>query len=494
MDVRPDAAVTDFAPERAAPESSWRDALYRRLRGRPLPLLWTRDDLVAAASLWAGARRWTAWWRTHGVGPGDRVVCALPPGPGFAMLLVAALWDDLTFVPAPASADVASLLDLVDARYAVVAPGRPAAAAIVAAERAGTPPDVAVIPRPARSGPTREARFLLETSGTTGAPRRVALSDANVRAVLASHTPLLAMDGAVVLSVLPWHHAFGLVLELLPALLAGAELLRDPSGGRDAAAMLAVAAEHPITHLHAVPYTLRLLAERDEGRALLGRLRGGVIGGAPVDSTLADLLRGTRLRVGYGQTEASPGITMGDPGAWHAGALGHPVGCEVRLDADDVLAFRGANACLGVWEADAAGGLGISVEPPGRWVRTGDLARREFDGTYTFEGRTADSFKLENGRFVPAASVERAVRARWPQLTDVLLSSPDGRTLVLALSTAGEVEPVPEAGDLPDLLGPLAARPLRIVRVTRDAWVRTGKGELDRRFPTGRDRSRADSA
>jgi acyl-CoA synthetase (AMP-forming)/AMP-acid ligase II len=118
-------------------------------------------------------------------------------------------------------------------------------------------------------------------------------------------------------------------------------------------------------------------------------------------------------------------------------------------------------------------------------VRTGDLARAEADGTYTFAGRAADRFKLDNGRWVAAAPIEQAVRARWPQVTDALLSSPDGRVLVLALSV-GAAGPVPAAAELAPLLGPLAARRLHVVRVAPDGWVRTAKGEVDRRFPVGR--------
>jgi acyl-coenzyme A synthetase/AMP-(fatty) acid ligase len=232
------------------------------------------------------------------------------------------------------------------------------------------------------------------------------------------------------------------------------------------------------THLDAVPYTLRRLAARADGRALLARLRGGVVGGAPVDAELARALAGARLRVGYGQTEAAPGICLGAPGEWRAGILGRPLGCEVRIDDDGVLAFRGPNACVGEW-ADGR----LRRLPAGRWVRTGDLARREPDGSYTYEGRAGDAFKLANGRHVAAAAVEHAVRAAFPTVREALLSSPDGHALLLAV-TADGTPPVADA--VAPLLGALAGRPLRVVAVPADAWVRTPKGELDRRHPTGR--------
>jgi acyl-CoA synthetase (AMP-forming)/AMP-acid ligase II len=475
------SAPPTHADDPAAPHARWRAPLYARLRDRPLPLVWTVDGLVPAASLWAGARLWTRWLRARGLGPGDRLVCALPPGPAFVMVLVAALWDGLTFVPVPPAVDPAAVRDAVDARLAIAERGD--GPGLVVPGPPGTPPEAggeAAAP-PARGAPTLDARFLLQTSGTTGARRWIALSDANVHAVLASHAAPLGLDGATLLSVLPWHHAFGLVLELLPALLAGAELIRDPSGGRDAASLLAVAREHAATHLHAVPHTVRLLAGHADGEALLTRLAGGLIGGAPADDALARVLARTRLRVGYGQTEAAPGIALGEPGAWRAGTIGRPLGCAVRVDEDGVLAFRGPNACLGEWRDDAL----VRLDPE-RWARTGDCVRAEPDGTYTFEGRAAASFKLANGRFVPAAAIERAVLARFPALREALLSSVDGESLLLACTPAGASDALPAAADVAPLLGALAARPLRVVLVPEERWVRTAKGELDRRHPLGR--------
>jgi hypothetical protein len=67
---------------------------------------------------------------------------------------------------------------------------------------------------------------------------------------------------------------------------------------------------------------------------------------------------------------------------------------------------------------------------------------------------------------------------------EALLSSPDGETLLLACSAAAGG--VPNAELVAPLLGALAPRPLQVLDVAADAWVRTPKGELDRRFPTGR--------
>ncbi len=462
MDVPPLLGVTHGATLAARPLSA-------RLLDRAAldgAGLWADDARVDGAAFRAGATTWRATLGRAGVARGDRVVCALPSGPAFVAVLLAALADDWTLVPVAPTEDVDRAAEAVDARVIITATGVRVRNAVLA--------------------PTPDVRFLLATSGTTGAPRRLALSDANVAAVLDTHIGPLGLDDAVLLSVLPWHHAFGLVLELLPALVVGAELVRDSSGGRNVASMLATADAsaargRAITHLHAVPHTTRLLAADAAGVRLLAGLRGGLVGGAPVDAALADALARTRMRVGYGQTEASPGIALGAPGAWRAGTLGTPLGCDVRLDPDGVLAFRGPNACVAEWQA----GGGLERFAPDRWVRTGDLAVAAADGGYTFIGRAAESFKLENGRYVAPLPIEAAVRACFPHVREAVLSSRDGVALLLALTTDGAECSV---DDVRPLLGALAERPLRVAYVEADAWVRTPKGEIDRRFPAGRDR------
>ena len=457
------------SPPGVATRSRWGHDLRASLAERTTAVLHDGGGALTGRALWQLAGTWGVWLRAHRLEPGDRVACALPSERAFAALLIAALDQGLTLALLPAGADADGAAAALDARLV-----------IASASADGAPPARALL-RPSVGASTPDVRFLLQTSGTSGERRWIALSDGNVRAVLDSHAPAHPLAGATVLSVLPWHHAFGLVIQLLPALLAGASLVREPSAGRDPASLLAACRTHDVTHLDAVPHTLRMLAAHPDGLAMLTGLRGGVVGGAPVDAPLAAVLARTRLRVGYGQTEASPGIALGAPGEWRAGLLGRALGCEVRIDDDGVLAFRGPNACVGGWSDGA-----LSRLPPDRWARTGDLARRESDGTLHFEGRLAASFKLANGRHVAAAAIEGAVRARFPALHEALLSSPDGETLVLAYS--GPADGVSVEVVRP-LLGGLSARPLQLVPVADADWIRTPKGELDRRHPTGRARA-----
>ncbi len=460
----------------------WRDRLHARLAGQPTPLLVLPDHIWTAASLWAGSRQWVRALREAGLMRGDRVVCALPAGAAFVQLLIASLWDGFTLAPvAPRDVEgdrAEALLVLLDARL-IVHEARdsrvsPAPHCFVPGD-AGWPDRPLPPLRIAAYGVTPDVCMLLRTSGTSGAPSWIALSDANVLAVLDSHAPFLAPTGGCVLSVLPWHHAFGLVLGLLMSLLRAREIVRDPDGGRELQSLLDLADAHPITHMDLVPALATRMFADARGASLLRRLEGGVVGGAPVSAMLAAQLHATRLRVGYGQTEAAPGIALGEPGVWSARGLGRARGCEVRVDSDGVLAFRGANACIGRWTRD-----GLQRRDPEAWLRTGDIVEATADGGYRFAGRATDAFKLSNGRMVQAVQYEDAIRMRWPSVREVMLRSDGEDGIELLITSEGDA---PRDIDVRTLLGALGEHVRVVTRIATDGWHRTAKGEVDRRRP-----------
>ena len=420
------------------------------------------------AALAVIAERWRAALSSAGVTDGDRVVITLPGGPAFIGALLGAFTLGATVALAPPDVDGEHLLESLDARLVIRAAASGPGA--MGARLDGAPMLDGTVARAARSAPTQDAMLLLRTSGSAGDPRWIALSETNVGAVLLSHAHALPPAGSIVASVLPWHHVFGLVLELLPALLRGALMLRDPASGRDPAALLRTARGRGVTHLSAVPATVSRLVSAPGGMDLLAALHGGTIGGAPVEAPLAAALAETRLRVGYGLTEASPGVALGLPGEWRARALGRAVGCEVRIDADGVLAFRGANAALGEWSNGA-----LHRHDPSAWRRTGDVVRDD-DGALWFEGRASAAFKLANGRWVEAWRVEAALHASVPGLRDVLLAPADGEGLTLLHTRGDEVS----IAQLRAALGSLASLPHECRPVAPDAWPRTRKGEVDR--------------
>jgi long-subunit acyl-CoA synthetase (AMP-forming) len=388
----------------------------------------------------------------------------------------------VTLVMLPPDADVGTHLKKMDARAAVSDDGvrhgviaRPASTPHTwQPEGLAGPADPPETLRTTTGPATPEARFLLRTSGTTGEPTWVALSDRNVLSVLASHMPHMQLQHARTLSVLPWTHAFGLVLDFLPALLSETEIIRDPNGGRDPGELLRLARAWGATHLSAVPLVIDRIAEVDGGPGMLCSLTGGIVGGAPVSGSLAQLLSGTSLRAGYGQTEASPGIALGPPGHWSANYMGRPLGCSVDIDEHGELHFEGDNACIGIWEDGA-----LSRLDPDRRVATGDRVSRDGDDLF-FRGRTDNTFKLSNGRLVAAGHIESVVKQRFRRVDEAFLFSPDGDNVALAvrLNTRGASPPSVDA--VSAAIGSVSERLIEIVAIPPEDWKNTPKGTVAR--------------
>jgi len=461
----------------------WKSLLYSHFRTRPQPLTVYDRTMVPAATVWTAKRLWVDQFRAIGLKPGDRIGISGPPRPAFLAALLAGLWEGLTvaLIPPAPEHDRADL----DCRL-LLGPDDGDAAGAPAHDLSATLVDAVHPPTPA-------ARLLLRTFGSTGRPKWVALSDENILSVVASHLPALyphatlgrpddeaARNGPVVLSVLPWFHSFGLIVDLFTALFAGTTLIRDPQHGRDAAGVLKLARQYDVTHLSMVPLLATRLAALEGGLEFLHGLHGGVIGGAPISSDLADLLRGSRLRVGYGQTEASPGICLGTPGDFTAGGIGSPVGCDVRVDDEGHFLFRGLNACLGTFQNGE-----LNTFPPGRWSDTRDLVdvdpRHTSTGVprYVFVGRADHDFKLSNGRLVRAARIEADLREAMPDVQSAVVVRTGDDALGVVLGS-GEPSLVVDRAALARCLGPMMSRVEHLIVAPLADLPRTAKGEVDR--------------
>jgi hypothetical protein len=438
----------------------WREILYPQLSLNPR-LVWVFPEAaVSGPTIWVGMRGWVKAFRAVGLEPGDRLVVGGPPGLGWVGAVLAGLWLEATLCLVPQGENVAAVGEELDARLILGPGGR------THWDRDGQP-TLGGAPRTAQLPRLPGARFLLRTSGTGGQRKWIALSDANLFAVLRSHLPILGLNARHrLLSTLPWSHAFGLVLEFLAALCMGASLVRC-SEPRDADEHISLLRHCKLDWWNAVPAMVRRFAEKNHEN--LTSLRGGIVGGAAIEPVTSTILAGSALRVGYGQTEASPGLLLGSVGEFLPGLIGRPVGCQVRLSSNDELEFTGPNACLGHWSE------GIVLSPTDRWVETGDIARKEGD-RYFFLGRSDDQVRLENGRTFSAIVAERTLRRLCPDLSEVMVWSPDGISLAMAFTGPA----APDAMMLAEALGALTSRLRTVHQLNPECWRYTPKGDLDR--------------
>jgi long-chain acyl-CoA synthetase len=143
-------------------------------------------------------------------------------------------------------------------------------------------------------------------------------------------------------------------------------------------------------------------------RRQLGSLRFLICGGAWLDPRVEVFYRaaGFTLIQGYGMTETSPVICLNNIGTATPGSVGRPLdGVEVRINEDGELLTRGPHVMRGYHRDDAAT---RAVLKDG-WLRTGDLASRNPDGSVVIRGRLKEQLILSTGKNVAPALVEQAL-------------------------------------------------------------------------------------
>jgi oxalate---CoA ligase len=346
---------------------------------------------------------------------------------------------------------------------------------------------------PAVAGSLDDTALLLFTSGTTGAPKAVALSFRALFARLALNRAHIGeRDLARTLCLLPTHFGHGLIGNCLTPLFAGAALMLNTGGGIDTAARLGrVLDERRITFLSSVPsfWKIALKAGKPPASPALARVH---IGSAPLGAALwSEVIAWTgcdNVLNMYGITETAN---------WVAGAS-----AAEFAPADGLVGrmWGGQAAVLGPDGAMAPTGEGeLLVQSPslmrgylkrpdltapvlaGGWFHTGDVGRIEADGTIRLVGRRKEEINRA-GMKVNPAEIDLLIE-RHPAVAEACcFALPDA---VSGELVAAAVRLAPGA-----TLGPAALRAWCLERARRDIvperWFildeipKTDRGKLSR--------------
>jgi acyl-CoA synthetase (AMP-forming)/AMP-acid ligase II len=308
-------------------------------------------------------------------------------------------------------------------------------------------------PEPVSEAAAEQVAALIYTSGTSGAPKGVMLTHANLLFIAANSRRQRRLSNADrVYGVLPLSHVYGLTAVLLATLSAGASLVLAARFAPEA--MARALADEGITVLHGVPAVYAKLLEwgdRPGNNLHASALRVAQSGGAPLDQALKDRFEqhfGLTLQNGYGMTEASPSICQTRLDAPRRDcSVGPPIpGIEVRLvhlatrapvpaGETGELWLRGPNVMKGYYRNPALTAETVDAEG---WLNTGDLARVETDGTLTIVGRSKELI-IRSGFNVYPVEVEDVLNAH----PDVVLSAVVGRPVPGNEEVVAFVEPVP---------------------------------------------------
>jgi O-succinylbenzoic acid--CoA ligase len=296
---------------------------------------------------------------THGVGVDDHLGVVLETRPAFVEVVHAAMRVGATLVPMNARGTAAELTDRldvadVDCLLCGAETGERAVAAAASLDRelpvvgldgaaAGvadllaTEPEAFEVPALTYDG----IEVMLFTSGTTGRPKAVCLTAANLAASAAASAFRLGLDPEDRWHVaLPMYHMGGLAPVYRSVLYGTSVLVEDTRGGFDPGRTIELLGANGATCTSLVPTMLRRLLDVHEGNPFPDQLRFVLLGGAPApESLLAECTeRGVPVCPTYGMTETSSQIATATPGEAreHPGTVGSPLlFTEVAVVDDD---------------------------------------------------------------------------------------------------------------------------------------------------------------
>jgi O-succinylbenzoic acid--CoA ligase len=317
------------------------------------------------------------------------------------------------------------------------------AAAMPVDQRLGERERQAILATDASDG----AALIVHTSGTTGQPRAVALTAANIQANALGSAVALGLDPHERwLCPLPLSHVGGLMVLLRSVIYATTAVIGPPD-------------TPGVTLASLVPTQLARLLDagaRPPARAVL-------LGGAPADPALLTRANdaGWPVAPTYGLTQACSQVTVGEIGDTETAGFALP-GLAVEIAEDGEILVTGPTV--------AGGGT----------LRTGDLGRLDERGRLIVAGRKVDTI-VTGGENVAPAEVE-AVLLEHPAVADAgVFARPD-----TAWGEAVIARVVLRADASPDELRAFAADRLARFKVPKavelaDALPRTDSGKLLRR-------------
>jgi acyl-CoA synthetase (AMP-forming)/AMP-acid ligase II len=412
-------------------------------------------DTGAALSyraLQAGCRQIARQLDAHGIPRGAVVSLVMPNGVATLQLLLGVLWAGRCVNPVNLLATgepMRYVLDHSDCALVFAAPEwaervrewvapLPRRVAVVTVAPDHVPPiaDASAANDPPPPKPD-DLALLMYTSGTTGVPKGVMLTQANLaanaQAISAEHG---LKAGDRVLAVLPLYHINAFAVTMLAPLVAGGSLAMPPRFS--AARFWAQARGHGCTWLNVVPTMISYLLEGDappRGQTARYRFCRSASAALPPEH-----LRGFENTFGIGVVETM-GLTETvapsfsnpmEPSRRKLGSVGRASGGEACvLDTATLqpvpdgstgeLAIRGPHVMRGYYKNPEATRAAFT---PDGWLRTGDLGHRDADGFFFVTGRLKELI-IKGGENIAPREIDEALLQHPAVLEAAAVGIPD---------------------------------------------------------------------
>ncbi|WP_371100460.1 class I adenylate-forming enzyme family protein [Streptomyces sp. PU_AKi4] len=354
-------------------------------------------------SVYEGAGRAAAAFAARGLGPGSRILIALPDGIDFVRAFLGAVRIGAVAIPVNSMFhpdEMARAGDIAEPAAVVAAPEFDGLfTAPVLTARSLSRDDGAAVPPYADCAPHTPA-FAAFTSGTTGGPKLCFHTHADAEVLdRAAGEAIGVREDDVCYSVPRMNFAYGLGNSLFFPLLRGATTVL--TGRRlGPADCLALIARHGVSVYYSQPTFFAHMLAHPDAEGVLGRLRVAVVAGEVLPQALERRLRhimGERLLNVYGTTEIGHALLVNGAGSYREFTLGRVL-APYRLRVVDEEGRPVAAGCEGRLElAGPTIGPGVargSEAPlrtaPEEWYSTSDAATVDADGFVRVHGRLDD--------------------------------------------------------------------------------------------------------
>ena len=362
-------------------------------------------------------------------------------------------------------------------------------------EHGDAPPHVAISPR-------EETAALLYSSGTTGWPKGVVLTHANLVANIAQSSvpdPLTPDD--TVIATLPFFHAGGIVFVVNRALAGGATVVILPRFELEP--FLRAVQDYRVTRAIVVPpIVLALATQPVVDRYDLSALTVILSVAAPLSEHTACACAarvGCVVKQGFGMTETGPALhcTPDAPDKHRERTVGPCVpNTECRVVDPGTKESLGPGELGEIWARGPQVMAGYLNRPdatsetitPEGWLRTGDIGYADEDGWFFIVDRLKELIKFKGLQVAPAEL--EAVLLAHPAVADAaVIPSPD--------EEAGEVPKafvvLKDAATADELMAFVAARVAPFKKVRRveftDQIPKSPSGKILRRVLVERERA-----
>jgi long-chain acyl-CoA synthetase len=274
----------------------------------------------------------------------------------------------------------------------------------------------------------QDLAILLYTSGTSGKPKGVMLSHANITSNIRQiRTWIPFGPDEVFLGCLPQFHSFGLTALTMLPLMCGCKVVYAPKFIPHR--IVRLFREHRPTVFIAIPSMFNaLLHVKDASADDFKSLRFAVSGGEPLPDVIIKSFKdrfNVTIAEGYGLTETSPVSNWCRPDEYKPHSVGRPMpemtqkiisienGQELGPNQDGEVRMRGPNIMQGYFKLPDATSAAFDEQG---YFRTGDIGRFDSDGHLFITGRLKEMLII-GGENVFPREIEEVINAH-PSVKD----------------------------------------------------------------------------